>query len=82
MRFFKHIRKILISTYVGYPVVRGNLKMAKTWTRIAKILSREEVDTRVLGMFYRALSQLVLLFRLYTYLLTGFMLFALEGLHT
>ena len=63
-----------------WPAVAGNLVMAqKSWGRLTRILSREGADKRVSGMFFRAVLQQVLLFRVETWLLTPRIERALES---
>ena len=54
-----------------WPAVAGNLvKARKSWGRLAMILSREGADKRVLGTFFKAVVQQVLLFGAETWVLT------------
>ena len=54
-----------------WPAVAGNLvKSRKSWGRLARILSREGVDKRVSGTFFKAVVQQVLLFGAETWVLT------------
>ena len=52
----------------------GNLgKERKSWAQLAKILRREDSNPRGSGMFFKAVVQAVLLFRLETWVLTPHM---------
>ena len=61
-----------------YEVI-GNLgKARKSWGRLSRILSREGADSKVSKIFYKAVDQAVLLFRLETWVLTQRMEKALD----
>ena len=48
----------------------GNLgKARKSWGRLSRILSREGADPKVSGIFYKAVTQAVLLFGAETWIL-------------
>ena len=51
--------------------VVGNIgKAGKSWGRLSRIMRREGEDPKVLGNFYKAVAQAVLLFRAETWKLT------------
>ena len=51
--------------------VVGNLRKArKIWTQMKRILVREGADPRILGVFFKAVVQVVFLFELETWVLT------------
>ena len=51
--------------------VVGNLgKAQKSWGRLSRVLGQEGVDPKVLGNFYKAVAQVVLLFGAETWVLT------------
>ena len=54
-----------------WPVAVGNLwKARKSWGRLLRILSREGADPKVLGYFFKAVTQAVLLFGVETWVIT------------
>ena len=60
--------------------VVGNLgKVRKSWGPLSRILGREGADRKVLGNFYKSVSQAVLLFREETWVLTQMMEKALDS---
>ena len=64
----------------NWPAVAENLvKARKIWGRLTKILSREGAEKRVLGNFFRAVVQQVLLFGAETWVLTPRIERALES---
>ena len=55
---FKYLERILTAGDDDWPSVAGNLgKARKSWGRLKRILSREGVDKRVSGMFFKAVVQ-------------------------
>ena len=57
--------------YVDWLAILGNIgKALKIWGRISRILIRDGADPKVLGHFYKAVAQAVLLFGLETWVLT------------
>ena len=65
----------------GWLAVEGNLgKARKSWGRLSRILSREGVDPKVSGHFFKAVSQAVLLFGAEMWVLTPRMERALDSL--
>ena len=60
---FKYLGRILTEGDDDWPAVAGNLaKARKSWVRLQGILSRECATKRVLGNFFKAVVQQVLLF--------------------
>ena len=60
---FKYLGRILTVGDDDWPSVAGNLgKARKSWGRLKRILRREGADKRVLGNFFKAVVQQVLLF--------------------
>ena len=54
-----------------WPAVAGNLvKVRKSWGRMQGILRREGATTRILGNFFKAVAQQVLLFGAETWVVT------------
>ena len=63
-----------------WPAVVDNLQKArKSWGRLLWILIREGEDPKVLGHFFKAVTQAVLLFGAYTWVLTSRMERALSS---
>ena len=59
---FKYMGRILTEGDDDWPEVAGNLgKARKSWGRLQGVLSREGATKRVLGNFFKALVQNVLL---------------------
>ena len=66
--------------YDDWPAVAGNLVKARnSWGRLARILIREGADMRVMGTFFKAVVQQVLLFREEMWVLTPRIERALES---
>ena len=60
---FKYLGRILTEGDNNWPAVAGNLvKARKSWGRMQGVLSREGATKRVLGNFFKAVVQQVLLF--------------------
>ena len=60
---FKYLERILTEGEDDWPTVAGNLgKARKSWVRLQGILSMEGATKRVLGNFFKAVVQQVLLF--------------------
>jgi hypothetical protein len=79
---FKYLGRPLSSLDSDWPAVYYNLKKArKRWARISRVLTREGADTRVSGMFYKAVVQSVLLYGCETWTVTAQVLKVLEGFH-
>ena len=63
-----------------WPAVAGNfMKAQKSWGSLSRILSREGVDKRVSGNFFKAGVQAVLVFRAEKWVLTPRIERALES---
>ena len=63
--------RVLTAVDGDWPSVVGNLCNARnSWGRLSRILSREGVDPKVLGHFFKAVSQAVLLFGAATWVIT------------
>ena len=76
----KYMVQVLTAGDDDWPAVVGNLSKArKSWGRLSRILSREEADPKVLGHFFKSVSQAVFLFEAETWLLTPRMDRALDS---
>ena len=54
-----------------WPVVVGNLKKArKSWARLPRTLGMEGGNTRVSGMFFKAVVQVIIIFWAETWVMT------------
>ena len=63
-----------------WPAVAGNLaKAQRSWGRLHRILRREGATPRILGSFFKAVVQQVMLFRAETWVVTPKMERALRG---
>ena len=68
---FKYLGQLMTTGDDNWPSVAGNLvKARKSWGRQSRILSREWADKRVLGNFFKAVVQAVLMFGAETGVLT------------
>ena len=66
-----------------WPAVVKNLSYPKKiWRRMSRILSREGAAPQVSGLFFKAVVQAVLLFRLETWVVNPCMVKALGGFQT
>ena len=71
MTAFRYLGRVLTAIYHGWLEVVGNLgKARKSWGELSWILSREGVDPKVSGHFYKVVTQAVLLFGAETWVLT------------
>ena len=60
---FRYLGRVLTAGYDDRLAVVGNLgKARKSWGVLSRILIREGEDPKVLGHFYKAVAQSVLLF--------------------
>ena len=68
---FKYLGQLMTTGDDNWPSVAGNLvKARKSWGHQSRILSREWADKRVLGNFFKAVVQAVLMFGAETGVLT------------
>ena len=78
---YKYLAKITLALNDDWPVVAGNLMKARNiWARLSRILGREWSNPQVTGMLFKAVVQVVLLFRLEMWVVTPHMGQALGGL--
>ena len=71
MTTFKYLVRMMTAGDDDWPEVTGNLQMSrKSWGRMSRILSRDGADPKVTGYFFKALVQVVFLFRVETWVLT------------
>ena len=71
MTVFNYLVQVLTEVDYDWLSVVGNLvKVRNSWGRLSRILSREGADPKVLGHFYKAVLQAVLLFGAETWVLT------------
>ena len=79
---FRYLGGVLTAGDDDWLAVLGNLgKARKIWGRLLQILSREGTDPRILGNFYKAVAQAVLLFGAETWVLIPSMERALDIFH-
>ena len=77
---FRYLGQVLTAGDDYWLAVVGNLgKARKSWVRLLRILIREGADPKVLGKFYKAVSQAVLLFGAETWVLTPSMEWSLSS---
>ena len=64
---FKYLGRPLDQTVNDWPAVRLNFRWAhRVWGRLGKLLRREGEEPKVAAMFYREVTQAVLIFVLET----------------
>ena len=69
---FKYLGRILTAIDDDWPAVVGNLRKARlSWGWLARVLSREGADPKMSQTFYIAVTQVVLIFGLETWVLTA-----------
>ena len=74
--------RFLTAVEDNWPEVVGKLKkVQKIWARLTRILGREGDNPRVLGVFFKAVVQAVLIFGSETWVLTPHMGRALGSFH-
>ena len=79
---FKYLGRVLSMDDNDVPAMRRNLKKARrTWGRLRKVLEKEEVSSKVAGMFYQGVVASQLLYGSETWVLPPSGLRALEGFH-
>ena len=67
---FKYLGQVMTVGDGNWTAVAGDLvKARKSWVRLSRILIREGADKRVLGNFFKAVVQAVLLFGAETWVL-------------
>ena len=60
---FKYLEWVLTAADDEWPAVVGNLKkVSKSWAKMTRILGWEGDNPRVLGIFFKAMVQAVLIF--------------------
>jgi len=60
---FKYLGRPLSNQDIDWSEVYSNLKKTRPrWARVSRVLAREGADTRVSGMFYKAVIQSVHLY--------------------
>ena len=68
---FKYLGRVLTNLGGDWLAVVGDLRKAqKRWARLSRILGREGARTKVLGVFFKAVVQAVILFGLETWVVT------------
>ena len=68
--------------YDYYPAVISNLRKARRkWSRMSRILGQEGSYARTTGIFYKAVVQANLLFRLETWVMASRIGWTLGGFH-
>ena len=77
---FYYLGRLLTATDGDWPEVVGKIWKARmSWGRLVWVMGRERADPKVSRSFYTSVTQQVLLFRAETWVLTGKMESALEG---
>jgi hypothetical protein len=79
---FKYLGRILSEDDNDWPAIRANIQKARQrWGQIARILAREGASTKVMGYFYKAIVQAVLLYAAETWVVTERSMKALNSFH-
>ena len=79
---FRYLGRVFEAGNDDWLAVVGNLgKVRKSWGRLSRILGREGADPKVLVHFYKAVSQVVFMFRAETRMLAPRMERALDSFH-
>lgn len=79
---FKYLGRVLAANNSDWPALFANINKARgKWALISRPLLRTGVSTRVIGMFYKAIVQSVLLYGSETWVVTPQMLKMLDGFH-
>jgi hypothetical protein len=79
---FTYLGRPLSATDSDWPALYKNLAKARTkWAMISRVLRREGANTRVSGMFYKAVVQSVLLFGSESWVWSQSMVQTVEGFH-
>lgn len=79
---FKYLGRLLVMNDDDGPALVRNLSRARSqWGRFSPVLTREGASPKVMGYFYQAVVQAVLLFSVESWVLTPPMLRCLEGFH-
>ena len=82
MEQFKYLGRVKYMDDTDVPAMRRNLKKArKTWGRLRKVLEKEEVSSKVAGMFYQGVVASQLLRGSKPWVLPPSGIRALEGSH-
>ena len=63
MTKFKYLGRVVKTVDEYWPAVAGNLHKARnSWGQMLQVVSREGVDPKIYGHFFKAVVQVVLLF--------------------
>jgi hypothetical protein len=82
VREFKYLGRITSDDDDDLPAVRENMKKArKRWARVSRVLTRNGASPKMMGKFYTAVVQSVLLYGSETWVLSEKMRRMLEGFH-
>ena len=61
---FKYLGQVLTASDNDWTVLMGNLRKAcMNWAKLLRVLGRKVANTWVLGIFFKEVFQMVLLFR-------------------
>jgi hypothetical protein len=79
---FKYLGRLLAYKDNDTKAVRGNIKKARRiWARLSHTIRSENASPCACGVFYKAIVQLILLFRSKTWMFSPVSLKSLEGFH-
>ena len=77
---FKYLGRVLAAEYDRTAVVRSLRRARQKWAQLTRILSREGAYSQALGQIYLVVVQLIMMYGLYTWVLTPLMKRVLGGL--
>ena len=70
VREFKYLGRIVSEDDDDTPAIEANIKKARTkWAMFKRLLTRERASRRVMGHFYKAIVQSILLYGAETWLI-------------
>ena len=83
VEMFKYLGRTLYQRDDNWPELGRNIMHTRSiWGRPGTLLQRKGADPRVPEMFYRAVAQAILLYGLYTWVVSAEMEKKVEGEHT
>lgn len=79
---FKYLGRYLVEDNNDRMTIESNLKKARSrWAQVKRVLIREGASPRIMGYFYKAIVQSVLLYGAETWVWSAGMLSKLESFH-
>jgi hypothetical protein len=79
---FRYLGRLIVADNSDWLAVTYNLKKARSrWAQVSRVLTKQHINPRTAGYFYKAVVQSVLLYGCETWSLTRQSITALEGFH-